>query len=412
MTPRSVQQRSDLTFKHNVDRGRHGWLRLTPAYSVKMVDEILKGLETGAKIVDPFSGTGTTVLSAAYRNFQSMAVEINPFLVWLMQAKSMYYSCTSLERVQAFVSDGIREVDNDVSYSNIPSIHNVSKWWDHETLSFLCYLKATIDNAFPAESPERNLLLLAFCRTLIELSNAAFNHQSLSFRKATPETQQSYHTGLNTHSPIRVFRRNVSHILEGAACNPPGTPEIILGDARNVDSLQTTCDMLITSPPYANRMSYIRELRPYMYWLGYINEARDAGELDWHTIGGTWGIATSRLHEWTNPETSYSPPYLNNILQEIARTKNKNGRLLSRYIEKYFVDIWEHLCSIQKKLATYGNVHYIIGNSTFYGTLLPTEKIYADMLGELGLENVSITLLRKRNSKKALFEYDVSATKR
>ncbi|WP_322490103.1 hypothetical protein [Chloroflexus sp.] len=41
-----------------------------------------------------------------------------------------------------------------------------------------------------------------------------------------------------------------------------------------------TASLVITSPPYPNRMSYIRELRPYMYWLGYLNNGRDAGELD------------------------------------------------------------------------------------------------------------------------------------
>lgn len=37
-----LRQRSDLTFKHNLSKGRHGWFRLTPAYSVKIVDDILK----------------------------------------------------------------------------------------------------------------------------------------------------------------------------------------------------------------------------------------------------------------------------------------------------------------------------------------------------------------------------------
>jgi hypothetical protein len=34
-----VKQRSDYTFKYNQKLGRHGWLRLTPAYSVKLVSQ-------------------------------------------------------------------------------------------------------------------------------------------------------------------------------------------------------------------------------------------------------------------------------------------------------------------------------------------------------------------------------------
>lgn len=57
-------------------------------------------------------------------------------------------------------------------------------------------------------------------------------------------------------------------------------------------------------------------------------------------------------------------------------------------------------------------MHYIVGNSTFYNVLLPIEQIYRDMLLELGLADVSIKVLRKRNSKKELFEYEVFGRKR
>lgn len=43
----SARQNADLTFKLNRHYGRHGWLRLTPAYSVKLVSEILKASESG-----------------------------------------------------------------------------------------------------------------------------------------------------------------------------------------------------------------------------------------------------------------------------------------------------------------------------------------------------------------------------
>ena len=36
-----------------------------------------------------------------------------------------------------------------------------------------------------------------------------------------------------------------------------------------------------------------------MYWLGFLAEPKEAGELDWQAIGGTWGVATSRLAKWS-----------------------------------------------------------------------------------------------------------------
>ncbi len=146
---------------------------------------------------------------------------------------------------------------------------------------------------------------------------------------------------------------------------------------------------MITSPPYANRMSYIRELRPYMYWLGYLAHARDAGELDWQAIGGTWGIATSRLSAWTRGNECWLPDELHGIVAEIAADANANGDLLAAYVAKYCEDMSRHFDSLRTVLRRGARVHYIVGNSTFYGVLVPTE--------------------RKRNSNKALFEFDVSA---
>ena len=61
----TVRQRADLTFRHNVHRGRHGWLRLTPAYSVKLVGDILAASRKPRFVLDPFAGTGTTGLVCA-----------------------------------------------------------------------------------------------------------------------------------------------------------------------------------------------------------------------------------------------------------------------------------------------------------------------------------------------------------
>ncbi len=63
---------------------------------------------------------------------------------------------------------------------------------------------------------------------------------------------------------------------------------------------------------------------------------------------------------------------------------------------------------LRSVLASGAEVNYIVGNSTFYGTVLPTEQIYEVMLKELGFSDVECRPIRKRNSKKALIEFDVT----
>ena len=102
-------------------------------------------------------------------------------------------------------------------------------------------------------------------------------------------------------------------------------------------------------------------------------------------------------------------PLLDAAVDGIAHRANKNGKILANYVAKYFEDLWEHFNSLIAVLNDSSELHYIVGNSTFYGVLLSVEKIYAAMLDGLGFEDVECRAIRKRNSKKELLEFDVSA---
>jgi hypothetical protein len=58
-----------------------------------------------------------------------------------------------------------------------------------------------------------------------------------------------------------------------------------------------------------------------------------------------------------------------------------------------------------------GQMNYVVGNSKFYDVLLPVEQIFAAMFREAGFNDVAVRTLRKRTSKKELYEYLVSGTK-
>ena len=400
-----LRQRADYTQKFNANTGRHGWLRLTPAYSVKIVEELMSRYEQPQRVLDPFCGTATTALSAAYRGHESVTTDINPFLVWLGKAKTAQYSDATIASTHGIcerVIDTTRR--NSIEPVEKPPIHNISRWWCSESLHFLRKLRAGIEAESEEQSPERDLLLVGFCRTLIGASNAAFNHQSMSFKQ---DAQLRIPLKADLEN---MFISDMRFVLDGAEDNPFETGEVLLGDARKLSEVvDGSFDLVITSPPYANRMSYIRELRPYMYWLGFLNNGRDAGEMDWSAIGGTWGVATSRLIDWNQPKEPFRHPLLDGPLRKIARGENKNGRVLSNYVAKYFSDMWEHMNSLLPILERGSELHYIVGNSTFYGVLLSVEKIYEAMLGRLGFEAIQCRAIRKRNSKKELFEFDVSA---
>ena len=402
----ALRQRAEYTHKFNLRTGRHGWLRLTPAYSVKMVEETIAQYGQALDVLDPFCGSGTTALCAAAHGHRATTVDINPFLTWLARAKTDTYSANEIadaERAGLAALDLARR--RAIAPAPTPDIHRIERWWTKPVISFLASLKAAIA-ASTVAGHTRNLLLVAFCRTLIKLSSAAFNHQSMSFKNAG--SQQELNIGLD---PYDVYWNSLQFVLRSAADNPIGAATVLEGDARNLSLIAgATFGLVITSPPYANRMSYIRELRPYMYWLGYLAAARDAGELDWRAIGGTWGVATSRLNAWSPRHDCRLPDKLHDIVARIAAEANANGALLAAYVAKYCEDMSRHFASLRTVLKRRARVHYIVGNSTFYGVLVPTEQLYAGMLREYGFTDVLARPVRKRNSNRALVEFEVTAT--
>jgi len=398
-----ITQRADYTFKHNRNFGRHGWLRLTPAYSVKLVNRLIEKADSSIFILDPFSGTATTGLAAAEQGNQAITFDINPFLIWLGNVKCQNYSTAVLTRLNAKVLALLGTVENRLNNDNwIPSLFNIERWWSKHTLKILAALRATlVESIGELEKYEvGSLAWVAFCRLVIETSTATFNHVSMSF-----STEVTHYEVANV---IGLYQEIFDYIISSCANPVVGSAKVLHVDARFIPKMDIKFNLVVTSPPYPNRMSYIRELRPYMYWTKFIESAREAGEMDWQAIGGTWGIATSRLNNWI-PEEQKLPALLYETVNNISKSESKNGKLLANYVLKYFHDMHLHLASLRQVLSNNAELHYIVGNSIFFGNMVDTAEIIAISMNSLGYKKVKYEMVRKRNCNKALFEYDVSA---
>lgn len=408
----AIQQLAHLTFKGNRGIARHGWVRLTPAYGVSLVEKELANHPDAGVVLDPFSGSGTTALCAATSGRRGHAVDLNPFLVWLATVKTRPYTDADANDALSLSAKVVtaawdRWADTDLWE---PNLANIERWWPPSALAALRALRHGLDEHGRGD-PATDLLLIAFAQTVIASSAAAFNHQSMSFadhgmKGAQPEAEAA-------QAVIDSFEVRARNIVEECEPNPPGTAVIHKGDARDLGAVvPEPIDFVVTSPPYCNRISYVRELRPYMYWLRLLEEARTASDLDWQSIGGTWGTATSRLlTEDLGPEPVLGPDFRKTVDAVAAEPDKKNAKLLSNYIYKYFADTWTHIRSMSDVLVPGGEAVYIVGNSTFFGHLVPTQQWYADMLHAVGLEAVSVETIRKRNSNKRLFEYAVRGRK-
>lgn len=403
----NLRRNSHLTFKGNFGAARHDWLRLTPAYSYQLVQELMKKVEGSSRVLDPFAGTGTTGLAVAERGMVGRLVDVNPFLVWLARAKTRNYSLEDIQAARQRGEEAARLACGWAGEVWVPPIHGIDRWWQGGTLRALGSLRQVLDRASTGSLSD-DLLTVAFCRVLIDTSNAAFNHQSMSFKTSQGvQTEQMDLPGLQ--SVAAQFLGGLERILRSASGCLAGEVSVSLDDARRMDTVPDgSVDLILTSPPYANRISYIRELRPYMYWLRFLKDGKESGQMDWNAIGGTWGVATSRLASWQEPGVIPLGNEFRATMEHIARCGAPHGRVLSKYVAKYFFDMYEHFESARRVLSPAGTATYIVGNSTFYGNLVPTERWYAELLAAAGFTEVTIRAIRKRNSKQELYEFEVT----
>ncbi|MGF1672807.1 MAG: DNA methyltransferase [Rivularia sp. (in: cyanobacteria)] len=400
----TVSQRTDYTFKYNQSLRRHGWLRLTPAYGVKLVENLLVTTDKDDIILDPFSGTATTGLVAAERGNYAFAFDINPFLVWFGNIKCKNYSDKYVNDIWEKIDRALVESKKLIETQNwIPQIFNIERWWSNRTLKIISSLRTSLIHQFgePNENEDNGIVWVAFCRLIIETSSAAFNHISMSFKDTVKYFEIEYIE--------QLFISIISTILQSALKPIKGIVKIIQADARCIVDLNgVQIDKVVTSPPYPNRISYIRELRPYMYWTKFLMEAKEAAEIDWTAIGGTWGTATSRLNSW-QMENIDLPQEVYSVVESIKISDGKNAGLMSIYVLKYFHDMHIHLTSLRHLLKDGAWVHYIVGNSTFFGNMVDTAALIAKSMKILGYKNINYEIIRKRNCKKSLYEYCVSA---
>jgi len=396
-------QRADYTFKYNRTSGRHGWLRLTPAYSVKLVEEILRDSVTKGIILDPFSGSGTTGLCAKEQGQEAYLFEINPFLVWLAKAKCRSYSEIAAAEILAAAKSALSiDVSEHDFEQYTPNMYQIERWWTKSAITALSKIRAGISLTFgaPGQSDVGDLLWVAFCRLVIDTSSAAFNHVSMSFKEMP--TQQSI-------LEIDDIYLSAVGFVASTLLLPSETPVHVLEqDSLQIRPIDFKASHVITSPPYPNRISYIRELRPYMYWTGFLQDSQAASELDWSAVGGTWGVATSRLASW-EPSLQIPVSCLSKTVDTIERSDGRSSHLMAQYVHKYFHDMFLHLSSLKSVLEDNAKIDYILGNSYFFGVHVPTDMIITDMLHTIGYKNEKSTVIRKRNSKKGLFEFRIEA---
>lgn len=406
-----------ITFDGQMGEPIHRWFRLTAAFSPSLVRQCLERFDSRHGIdgiIDPFCGTGTTLLEAKMQGYTATGVEFNPVYKrvahtknsWPLDVDQLNHERWILRRMVENRQEKWEDIDVDDFEEeldiSVPEIYNRERWWHDHALKDLLIIRQSIDD-LNAPDERKELFHLALLSILVEASNATYNHVSLSFMDDPPERVY----------PLHLFHRKLVDMfddLEEVAekVDEPGSVTVINGDSTQLSDYisQGTANTVITSPPYPNRYSYVRETRPHMFFYDMVDDAGEVGEMALQSVGGTWGRATSQLEDTEIPPIN---DVVADVVGEVAPEFAEEDVKMRNYVVKYFNMMEEHLQEVERVLDSPGQVAYTVGNSKLKGVVVPTDEMLARMCRSHGYDQITIARARERNSKDELYEAVVFA---
>lgn len=409
----------NITFYGKLDEPVHRWFRLTAAFSPELVRHCLARVvsQTDVSVVlDPFCGTGTTLVESRRQGYDAVGVEYNPVYQQVATGKTDWpFDIDALDSEMDALTSHARSLADEwrgtpiEDYEEefdiyVPNIYNRDRWWHDHALRDLLALREAI-NHLDAPERHRQFFRVGLMSILIEASNATYNHVSLSYMDDPPEQVDAF--GLYQNK-VTEMRADVDALDDGGAT----VADVIPGDSTNIDEYvpENLVDAVITSPPYPNRYSYIRETRPHMFFFDMVDDAGEVGELAMDSVGGTWGRATSSLEGDTTIEPTND--LVADVIGDVAARLAEEDESMRNYVVKYFNKMEHHLQGLEEITGEGCRLAYTVGNSELKGVEIPTDVFLAEMFDAHGFDrDISIARARERNSKSSLYEAIVYATR-
>ena len=248
-----------------VTHGMHSYKgKFYPQMAKALINQLC--LPKGARILDPFSGSGTTLLEGYLNGYTSFGCDINPLAVKIARAKSnildldpdvlsdvVFGVFGALDKAPSKMPDAFEQFDPE-------SMKEIQRWFAFPILRKLNWLLKTIRAGSGGVS--RDFLEVVLSSIIRDISHQDPSDLRIRYRKELLEDVDligMFRSHLSTQfARIEKFWR-----IRGHAPNPFHPASVIVGDNRTsgpYDALglkEGSVDMVLTSPPYAMALPYI-----------------------------------------------------------------------------------------------------------------------------------------------------------
>jgi len=355
-------------------------------YPAKFIPQIPKFcIESYSKvadtILDPFMGSGTTLLESYIGGRNSYGIDIHPLAELIARVKVTPLDPEVLSTLGENLLQEIRSDDDDNSRW-IPEIPNRDHWFRPSVLSDLAKIKKNVWAM--NEGPYQDFFKICFSSIVRRVSNS--DNDSLipevtTFQKRLDEQGKSSYDGIGRFENVVKNRLIDSKVLwklskeVAVKYRRPPKVKIIGRDARDIDLADGAVDLAVTSPPYASAVHYVSVHKLEMYWLGLINET---SELDSRVVG-TARAYLAQYREW-EPRVSLS--VLQTVLAELMAKDKKSAYVVFRY----FDEMRKNLAEVNRVLKRNGRYCIVVGENTFRRVRIPTFRILASIASDCGFD--------------------------
>ena len=324
-----------------------------PAQALSLVD-------VPGAIIDPFCGSGTTLVEAVRSGRNAVGIDLNPIAALVTRAKLSGWSSDDTEVLQIHrdrLSRAARKGDVTLAAEATATIPRLDHWFDavarHALAGATAYLR-TIGRS----DPWRDRVGAAISSVVVRVSR-----QESDTRYAAIEKKQDI--GTIATALARALDRVAYSASQLAAQVPKGVQaEVLTGDAATILRTRDSASAAaaIFSPPYPNAYEYWLYHKYRMYWLGF-----DPVEVRSQEIGARpFYSGSGRLTE------DDFARQLGSVVDELARVIVAGG-----------------MCLI------------VVGDSIIRGRFVNNASVVRDVAGQSGLEHVGSTHREIRRTRRS-----------
>ncbi len=418
-----------VSYQGNKGEILHSWIKYREGYSAQLVETLIEefGVRPGDTILEPFSGSATTLLVARSLGISGVGIEILPVCQLAWEAKSMVFAYDLDELQRTY--DLIHENEPEESWTAFPHLAITQSAFPAQIERHLMYYTEWAER-LDASRATKTLLRLALSSILEEVSYTRKDGQYLRWDSRSDKVQGRNQIRLSQgKNPIKGMDKGRLPTVKGALLRALAT---IIGDIQELQkrphrdshqelvygsaltALPQLADGLfaavITSPPYCNRYDYTRTYALELAYLGIgedgIRELRQ-GQLSCTVenrskVDDLWDLYASlnAEHRFEHILTTVQAnPAFKEINQALRarwdRGKINNQGILSM-VEGYFTELAFVFGEVLRTCRSGAHVAFVNDNVRYGGEIIPVDLLTTDLAVQLGFTPVKIYVLRQR----------------